>query len=128
MSTIKIICDSTCDLSKEILKDRNIETFPLKVCFGEDMYLDQIDITTAEMYKKVEETGTLPKTAAATIDEFVELFKKHIGEEGNDIIVTGIGSQLSSTFQNAMIAVNELDDELKNMVKSGGINYGKKTR
>ena len=78
MSTIKIICDSTCDLSKEIINERNIVTFPLKVCFGEDMFLDQIDITTAEMYKKVEETGTLPKTAAATIDEFVELFKKYI--------------------------------------------------
>ena len=127
MSTIKIICDSTCDLSKEILKDRNIETFPLKVCFGEDMYLDQIDITTAEMYKKVEETGTLPKTAAATIDEFVELFKKYIGEEGNDIIVTGIGSQLSSTFQNAMIAKNELDDELAShvyLVDSGNLSTG----
>ena len=127
MSTIKIVCDSTCDLSQEIIQERNIETFPLKVCFGEDMYLDQVNLTADQMYKKVEETGTLPKTAAATIEEFVELFTRLVGEDGNDVICTGIGSQLSSTFQNAMIAINELNDELAShvyLVDSGNLSTG----
>ena len=127
MSAIKIVCDSTCDLSQEIIQERNIETFPLKVCFGEDMYLDQVNLTADQMYKKVEETGALPKTAAATIEEFVELFTRLIGEDGNDVICTGIGSQLSSTFQNAMIAINELNDELAShvyLVDSGNLSTG----
>ena len=127
MSTIKIVCDSTCDLSQEIIQERNIEIFPLKVCFGEDMYLDQLNLTADQMYKKVEETGALPKTAAATIEEFVELFTKLVGEDGNDVICTGIGSQLSSTFQNAMIAINELNDELAShvyLVDSGNLSTG----
>lgn len=127
MSTIKIVCDSTCDLSQEIIQERNIETFPLKVCFGEDMYLDQVNLTADQMYKKVEETGALPKTAAATIEEFVELFTRLVGEDGNDVICTGIGSQLSSTFQNAMIAINELNDELAShvyLVDSGNLSTG----
>lgn len=127
MSTIKIVCDSTCDLSQEIIQERNIEIFPLKVCFGEDMYLDQVNLTADQMYKKVEETGALPKTAAATIEEFVELFTRLVGEDGNDVICTGIGSQLSSTFQNAMIAINELNDELAShvyLVDSGNLSTG----
>ena len=127
MSTIKIVCDSTCDLSQEIIQERNIEIFPLKVCFGEDMYFDQVNLTANQMYKKVEETGTLPKTAAATIEEFVELFTRLVGEDGNDVICTGIGSQLSSTFQNAMIAINELNDELAShvyLVDSGNLSTG----
>ena len=121
-----IIADSTCDLNN-LLKERNVEVLPLKVCFNENMYKDQVEITTAQMFKKVEELNMLPKTAAATIDEFVELFTRCVGKEGNDVIFTGIGSQLSSTCQNAIIAKNELDDEIAShvyIVDSGNLSTG----
>ena len=108
MSKVIIVSDSTCDLNN-LIKERNIELLPLKVCFNENMYKDQVEITPAELFKKVSETNILPKTAAATIDEFVTLFTNLVGEERNDVIFTGIGGCLSSTLQNAMIARNELD-------------------
>ena len=126
MAKVIIISDSTCDLNN-LIKERGVEILPLKVCFGEKMYKDQVELSTAEMFKKVEETNTLPKTAAATIDEFVELFTKFVGKEGNDVIFTGIGGALSSTLQNAVIAKNELDDEIANHVyilDSGNLSTG----
>ena len=49
MSLVKILTDSTCDLSQEIINSRNIHVIPLKVCFKEEVYLDRIDITYDEM-------------------------------------------------------------------------------
>ena len=126
MAKVIIISDSTCDLNN-LIKERDVVVLPLKVCFGENMYKDQVELSTIEMFKKVEETNTLPKTAAATIDEFVELFTKYVGKEGNDVIFTGIGGALSSTLQNAVIAKNELDDEIASHVyilDSGNLSTG----
>lgn len=111
MAKVIIISDSTCDLNN-LVKERNVELLPLKVCFNEKMYKDVVEITTPEMFTKIEETNVMPKTAAATIDEFVTLFTEKVGKEGNDVIFTGIGGALSSTLQNAIIAKNELDEEV----------------
>ena len=63
MAKVIIISDSTCDLNN-LIKERDVVVLPLKVCFGENMYKDQVELSTIEMFKKVEETNTLPKTAA----------------------------------------------------------------
>lgn len=115
MRNIIIMSDSTCDLSKEILKERNVYVIPLKVCFNEEVYLDQVNINSTDLYKKVEEKGMLPKTAAATIDEFAELITKFVNE-GNDVIYCGIGSKLSSTYQNFLISLNEVGEEIASHV------------
>ena len=115
MRNVIIVSDSTCDLSKEIIEKRNIYTIPLKVCFEEEVYLDQVNITSTELYKKVEEKGMLPKTAAATIDEFAEILTKLV-KEGNDVIYTGIGSKLSSTYQNLLISLNEVGEDIASHV------------
>lgn len=126
MAKVIIISDSTCDLNN-LAKERDVELLPLKVCFNEEMYKDVVEITTPEMFKKVSETNVMPKTAAATIDEFVNLFNEKVGKEGNDVIFTGIGGALSSTLQNAIIAKNELDDEVASHVyvlDSGNLSTG----
>ena len=115
MRNVIIMSDSTCDLSKDIIEKRNIYTIPLKVCFEEEVYLDQVNITSTELYKKVEEKGMLPKTAAATIDEFAEILTKLV-KEGNDVIYTGIGSKLSSTYQNLLISLNEVGEDIASHV------------
>ena len=111
MREVIILTDSTCDLSQELLQQRNIHFIPLKVCFNEQMYKDVVEINTTEMYSKVEELGILPKTAAATILEFEEIFTKYVNE-GYDVVYTGIGGKLSSSYQNAVICKQNLDDEI----------------
>ena len=100
---IKIITDSTNDLGKDLLKQMDIEVMPLTVNFSEESYLDGVEITTEELYEKVEAIGQLPKTAAVPIQNFIEVFEKYINE-GYEIVYTGISKNLSRTFENAYFA------------------------
>ena len=95
MKPIKLISDSTCDLTKDILEERNIEDIPLHIHFGHDQFADGIDITVDDMYQKVEEYGILPKSAAISPGEFATTFKKYL-DEGYQIIYLGIGSKFSA--------------------------------
>ena len=120
MNKIIIIADSTCDLEPEYVEKNDIVLTPLHVSFaGDDHdYLDGVDIDSETVYKKVVESGNTPKTGAKNIGEMIELFKKYV-DQGCDIIFTGIGSGLSSTYNNAMIAKQEFDDDRIEVVDSG---------
>ncbi len=123
MGNIKIISDSTCDLSPDILEKHNISIVPLYVRFDEDIYKDGLDITTDELYKKVESLNKLPKTSAPSPADFYKVFKSHI-EEGKDIIYIGISSKFSSTIQNAKLASQELEHGNIKIIDSLNLSTG----
>ncbi len=120
---VKIITDSTADLSSHILKDRDIDVIPLHVEFQNESFDDGLTITTPELYKKVEQTGKLPKTAAVAPGEFMQLFEKYLNE-GYDILYIGIGSKISSTYQSAMIARDALESDRIELVDSMNLSSG----
>ena len=108
MNKVKIITDSTCDLGVELAKKYDIEVIPLYVNFGEESYKDGVNITTEELYKLVEQKGELPKTSAIDIVTISETFKKWL-DLGYDIVFSGISKQMSRTYENAIMAIDELD-------------------
>ena len=103
MNKVKIIADSTVDLNKDMYESLNIHVLPLQVNFGEENFEDGITITPDEMYEKIKVSKELPHTAAVSPQVIEETFKKYI-DEGYDILFTGIGSKMSTTYQNANIA------------------------
>lgn len=109
MAKIKLFTDSTCDLTDEILEKFDISVVPLYVHFNEDTFKDRVEITTDELYKKVDEYGVLPMTAAPSPGDFYNAFKPFV-EEGREILYIGISSLISSTVQNATIAKNDLEN------------------
>ena len=122
---VMIIADSTCDLNKNYLKENNIVILPLHVSFpGDDKdYLDGVNLDAETVYKKVEEIGNTPKTGAANVNQFIELFQKYI-DENYDIIYTGIGSGLSSSYQNAVLASQEFPEGRIEIVDSQNLSTG----
>ena len=76
MEKIKITSDSTCDLNQELLKEYDVSICPIAVLLGLDEYHDTVDIDAEKVIKYVKETGTLPKTAATSIDAYKEFFGK----------------------------------------------------
>ncbi len=64
MKQIRIVADSTCDLSQELIEKYQISIIPLCIMLGEDTYLDGVDITPEEIYKWSDEHKTTPKTSA----------------------------------------------------------------
>ena len=111
MRKVLICSDSTCDLPAEIIKEKNIHIIPLKVCFNGVEYRDIVEMNPAQLFEFVEKYDTLPKSAAASINEFMDMFTKLV-EEGYDVVYTGIGSDLSSSYQNAFIARGNLEDKI----------------
>lgn len=123
MSKVKVFVDSTADLSPQQLEAFNISVLPLYVTMGDKSFRDGVDITTAQLYKMVEEFQTLPKTAAPPIEDFVATFKSWI-DDGYDVIFIGISSKLSATIQNAIIAADEFDPGRVYVVDSQNLSTG----
>lgn len=109
MNKVKIITDSTSDLTTEILKKSDISVVPLYVNFNDESFIDGVNITTKELYEKVEKYGCLPKTAAGSPADFYKVFKKFIDED-MDIVFIGLSSKLSSHLQSAILAANDFPE------------------
>lgn len=108
MSNVIIMTDSTCDLNQEDIIKNDIKVIPLYVNFLDKSYRDNVDITTKELYEMVDEYKMLPKTSAISVSDFIDNFKTYV-DKGYEVIYTGISSCMSSTFNNANLAVNELE-------------------
>lgn len=103
MKKIKIITDTTADLPKEVLEKYNIDVMPLMINFGEESYLDGVDITTDEVFKRIQEGDVFPSTAQVTPSRFEERFNKYL-DEGYTVIAVLMSSAMSGTYQSACIA------------------------
>ena len=123
MSRIKIITDSTCDLNKDILVKRNIAVIPLSVTFGEEVYRDGVDITTAELYKLVDEKNALPKTSAISPGEFMEVFSHYVNEN-QQVLYIGISSKISCTYNNALLAKADFPTDSIEVIDSCNLSTG----
>ena len=105
---VMITADSTCDLSEELLNRYNVKILPLTILLGEESFLDGAHYTPADMYKRYRADGTLPKTAAPSLQQITEFFTPFLNE-GYEIVHLDISSELSSTCNNARIVGSELD-------------------
>ena len=107
MSNIIITCDSTADLPLELREKYNIGVIPLGVTLGATTYLDGVNITPDEIYAHHAKTGELPKTTAANVGDFLDFFTPFV-EAGKTVIHFPISSEMSSTYNNALLAAADL--------------------
>ena len=105
--SVKIIVDSTADLTKEI-KDR-VEIVPLTLRFGEEEFVDGVTINHKMFYEKLVESDVIPTTSQATPMAFEPYFEK-VNEDGDTAVVIALSSKLSGTYQSATIASENYDD------------------
>lgn len=105
---VMITADSTCDLSEELLSRYKVKILPLTILLGEESFLDGAHYTPADMYKRYRADGTLPKTAAPSLQQITEFFTPFLNQ-GYEVVHLDISSELSSTCNNARIVSNELD-------------------
>lgn len=120
---IRIITDSTNDLSPEILNRYDITVVPLYVEFGEASYKDGVELTPKKLFAKVEDGGVLPKTASPSPYDFHKVFAPYI-EAGEDLLVITISSEISSTYQNALLAAAQFPAGRIAVVDSRSLSTG----
>ena len=107
---VKIISDSTSDLTKELIDKLDISVIPLHILLGNDEYRDGIDITPDKIYEWADENKTTPKTSAVSIDDTIEMFKCVL-EEDRDIVAFAISEDMSTTANVFRLAARELEAE-----------------
>ena len=106
-NSVVITSDSTCDLSQALLDRFDIPVIPLTITLGEDTFLDGQGFTPLDMYARYKQDGTLPKTSAPSVQEFLDFFSQFT-EKGCDVVHLDISSELSNTYNAACMAAEEL--------------------
>lgn len=97
---VKIIVDSASDISQEEASKMQIEVVPIEVRFGDEEYLDGINLSNVEFYKKLAKCSELPKTSQINPYRWEEIFEKNL-TEFDEIVVITISSKLSGTYSSA---------------------------
>ena len=123
MEKIKIITDSTLDLPADLVREKGIEVLPLLINFGEESYLDGVEINTHDMLERIEKENILPTTAQVTPSRFEETFKKYL-DEGYKIVTLTLSSEMSGTYQSACIAKNMLESDDIVVIDSRNVTSG----
>jgi DegV family protein with EDD domain len=99
--TVRIVTDSTSDLTPEITGELGITVVPLHVCIGSDTYLDGVDLTTHEFYRRLAGNKVLPTTSAPSPQSFIDVFDR-LSNKTDEILAITISSKLSATYESAM--------------------------
>lgn len=119
---IRILVDAAADYPAAELKEKNIDLIPLKVTIGETTYLDGVNLDRNEFYRILQKTGTFPKTSQPSPREFLDIFEA-IKENGDELICILLSSELSGTFQSAVLAKDMADYDKIYLVDSLSATY-----
>ncbi len=108
MAGMRISGDSTIDLSPELRSAYQVELTPLYINMDGQSRRDGVEIQPEDIYAYVERTGTLPKTSAPSVEDYLRFFRSQ-REQFDAVIHFNISAEFSSAHQNARIAAQEVD-------------------
>ena len=111
--TVRIVTDSTADIPQEKAQALGITVVPLTVFFGEEAYLDGIELGNAGFYEKLQTSKVSPRTSQPPPAAFQEAYKQLIDEGADAIISVHISAKLSGTYQSACTGHDSLPDDVK---------------
>ncbi len=104
-----IVVDSTCDLSAQELEEMDVTMIPLTIDVDGGSYLDQVEISSADFYKRMATSQELPRTACPKPFDFMELFKAKQAEGYDGVLVLDIAETLSGTVGSARLAAKDVE-------------------
>lgn len=107
---VKIISDSTCDLSPELIERYDIDILPLHIVLGEEEFLDGKNITPDEIYAWADKNQTTPKTSAPAFEDAIALMRPYV-EAQREIVCFSISEEMSTSANVMRIAAEELEAE-----------------
>jgi DegV family protein with EDD domain len=107
--TVKIVTDSTADLPPHLLHQFDISVVPLSVIFGDEAYLEGVEISHDLFYEKLTHSRVIPTTSAPSVGDFLAVYEPILGET-DEVVSIHLSSKLSATYNNACLATAQLAD------------------
>lgn len=120
---VQIIVDSTADFSAKEIEKRQITCIPMTVTFGNEQYIDGVDLTKEEFFVKLMNEKEFPKTSQPSPAKFAECFEE-AKENGDDVVAILVSGALSGTVQSATIAKDIAEHEGVYIVDSNTVTLG----
>src|SRR5487761_1816183 len=107
---VRIVTDSSSDLSPEVVDDLVIEVVPLKVRFGAEELVDRVELTAEAFWARLRTSDAVAQTAAPSPGDFEQAFTKVASEGASAIVCMTLSSKVSATYQAASLAAEHFAD------------------
>jgi DegV family protein with EDD domain len=122
---VRIVTDSSCDLTDEEVATHGIEVVPLSIRFGDDEYEDRTELSVESFYEKLAASAVLPETAAPAPGKFEAAFRRQQEAGADAVVCINLSSDLSATMQAAQNAAKAAEGSLDvRVVDSRSITSG----
>lgn len=105
---LKIVMDSAGDLPAEWISQYEIDVIPINVHMGNEVFLEDVDLTIGQFYSWVKETGKVPKTSQPSPQQYIDFYRE-IAQPGDVVLSIHLTSKLSGTYESAVLAIRELE-------------------
>ncbi|MCQ2559746.1 MAG: DegV family protein [Clostridia bacterium] len=120
---VKIVVDSSCDLGAELCQEWDMTVVPLKVGFGEEIFVDGVTLSRAEFYQRLASFPGLPSTSQATPAEFAEVYRE-LTADGSSIISIHMTGKASGTVQSARLGGNMVPEADIEVIDAESLSVG----
>ena len=114
---VRIVTDSTADLTKEQQQAAGITVVPLNVHFGDQVFRDHVDLTADEFFSRLKASAQLPRTSQPAVGVFEEAYRT-LGQNGDEIVSVHLSSKVSGTYNSALMAAKGVDAKAIEVVDS----------
>ncbi len=120
---IRIVIDSTSDVTEEIIRKHNLKMVPLTVNFENESYLDKVELSSKDFFEKLGKSEKLPTTSQVSPGAFAEAFSE-ILLEGDQVLGIFLASELSGTYDSARIAKDMIGSDNIRIMDSKSVCLG----
>lgn len=122
---VRIVTDSSCDLSVERAEELDIDVVPLSIRFGEEEFTDRVQLSVDEFYRRLASSAALPETAAPSPGAFEAAFRGASDRGANGVVCVNLSSELSATIASAQNAAKAVEGAIEvRVVDSRSITTG----
>ena len=112
MPGVAIVTDSACDLTADEVAQYGVRVVPLSIRFGDEEYVDGVDLTVEEFYEKLVTTDDLPETAAPSPGAFEAAFRAAADDGADSVVCINLSAAISATMQSAQNGARALEGEV----------------
>ncbi len=124
MPGVRIVTDSACDLTEDLVKQHDLLVVPLTIRFGDEEFEDRSELTSEEFWHRCKGKGDLPGTAAPPPGMFMEAFQRAAAEGAEAVLCLTLSSKLSATYASAVTAADTFTEIPVRVVDTRSVTMG----
>ncbi|MGQ9600933.1 MAG: DegV family protein [Anaerolineae bacterium] len=123
MKKVAVVTDSSANIPTELVQQLNIHVVPIPLMYGTRTYLDGVDITAEQVYRRLRLEKQIPTTSAPSVGDFLRVYAT-ASEDASGIVSIHMSTKLSSTYNTATVASQLLDRVPVRVVNCGTAAMG----